>query len=348
MEPYEILREDEQGADGDATNDVQNLSKNGVDTLPHLHHGKLESGEIILLPRVTDEYVSNEQHAIRKKTNNESTPDPINKFEDRHSSDDGDGHNQTNQETLNGNFDLEVKEETSFHFVSQSAVKFGFGTSSSDTYPPNQKNDDPLFHDGNCFLEESLLNKPGEDTITAQNPKSPLLELENKAFTLEKETFTLEKIGFINSKGRSDGSSTSSDQFIGKDNLSVVKKGQSVKEQDKVPLLLSSPAKTDASSEEESTLMSTSVELDSMRSPGVVSDGEGEDQGVCSKYSQLSEDGSSPSLNLKTDIDNSDLSKVENRVVFEHSLELGVAFSEFVDVDHFKASLGSRNPHTGK
>ncbi|RUS90996.1 hypothetical protein EGW08_001213 [Elysia chlorotica] len=34
------------------------------------------------------------------------------------------------------------------------------------------------------------------------------------------------------------------------------------------------------------------------------------------------------------------------REVFEHALELGVAFTEYVDVDSFKASLGNKNPHT--
>lgn len=74
---------------------------------------------------------------------------------------------------------------------------------------------------------------------------------------------------------------------------------------------------------------------------------------MCSKYSQLSEDGSSLSSPVKSatvtaeDEDRDKIEPFRERVIFEHSLELGVAFTEFVDVDAFRASLGKKNPHTG-
>ncbi|GFR86342.1 TBC1 domain family member 24 [Elysia marginata] len=112
--------------------------------------------------------------------------------------------------------------------------------------------------------------------------------------------------------------------------------------------LLQSPQRSEGSSEDDSPFLNTSEEADNFLSPSNASD---DGLGVCSKYSQLSEDGSSPSSPAAsaklTEISAAGITgENSERGVFEHALELGVAFTEYVDVDSFKASLGSKNPHT--
>lgn len=343
MEPYEILEEEEQLRDANGAQDAS-LPKADMATDEGRHSRQFDIGEVTSHSATQDARMpfGSEENSSKEGNPNQSISSGMQfssnksplmpEVESEDESDDRD------TQLLSGKTDKESKSTHAFVFLQKTAVEYGFGASSSDPLSADKTEHGILAQrDGVSGIpEESSLTEGRKGSTSSAEEDSSLFEKENQAFVPEPVESDIVK-------KRLDKSSIFSDQSSGKEALPL-KKSQGVKERDKVPLLLPSPAKTDVSSEEDSTMMSTSIELDSLRSPGVASDGEGEDQGVCSKYSQLSEDGSSPSSNLKADMDHP--GKGNDSVVFEHSLELGVAFSEYVDVDDFKATLGSKNPHT--
>jgi len=114
------------------------------------------------------------------------------------------------------------------------------------------------------------------------------------------------------------------------------------KESAKNPILIKSQLKSEESSDEDDSMpINDSETTDQYFSQSNQSE---ETQAVCSKYSQLSEDGSFPSSPLKSP--GSENGNETAKIVFEHPLDLGVAFSEYVDIERFQTSLGKRAPQT--
>ncbi|GFN73983.1 hypothetical protein PoB_000048900 [Plakobranchus ocellatus] len=229
-------------------------------------------------------------------------------------------------------------DQTSLHVVSTNASQFGFGSSNSDFRVTFDTEADPASGDKDK-TDQSPPVEPKENNAQEKSLKGTNKKVESKKngksrdskSSIEQGNVTIESSGSV--------------AFFNASPSSKYNRG----DKDAETSLLQSPQRSDISSEDDSPFLNTSEEADNFLSPSNASD---DGLGVCSKYSQLSEDGSSPSSPeasaklMGTSGITVDVADDSERKVFEHSLELGIAFSEFVDVDSFKASLGNKNPHT--
>ncbi|XP_012943237.2 uncharacterized protein LOC101858574 isoform X2 [Aplysia californica] len=273
----------------------------------------------------------------------------------------------------------ELQTSPSFVFVAKRATRFGLGTSSSDAFfdrsdLDNEESEHFVFDDGmsddpheeqsqitftaplitddrelkgfhdNAVLSDStadeghnkmqFLSEPDDNDVTLKEDSSESLELNGAIETKRAKSPLLTS---LMRPGKNHSNKIHTSKFPGKDS-------------EKHPILDPSLSKSEESSDEDSALINDSEDTEHIFSPSNLSE-DTENQAVCSKYSQLSEDGSFPSSPVKSPTSDSETDTGKDagdtaKIVFDHPLDLGVAFSEYVDIDSFQASLGKRTPRT--
>ncbi|XP_059145627.1 GTPase-activating protein skywalker-like isoform X2 [Physella acuta] len=268
---------------------------------------------------------------------------------------------------------IEDDEPEPFVFVAKKASKFGRGSSSTDFFGYLLDEDDT---DSNNVLKSSpdshkfsLSSSPNKD-VQAVHEKdetkisySPVKsEPGSRSFLKDKFASSLRsKPSSTPVKGSEKspllGKHSSPSSPVSSVNASLHR--HSSKEDSQLEHLLS-PTRSYNSSEDDSQFHNISEDTDQHPSPSVLSD---EGEGVCSKYSQLSEHGSSTSSPVTSGENGDRRNKSDEDIVkkqngldgnkadasagfLDNPLQLGIAFSEFVDVENFKRHLGTHAPKT--
>ncbi|XP_055868774.1 GTPase-activating protein skywalker-like [Biomphalaria glabrata] len=267
-----------------------------------------------------------------------------------------------------------LEDAPKLEFVSDKARKFGRGSSSTDFFGHSSEEDDNESESVDTRVSGTTVNVQNDEVVaitssSLEDNKTPysILKSENhnRSFLKDKLTSSIRgKQSNVPVKGSEKSpllGKHSPPSSVSSVNASLPR--HSFKDEDSHHEQLSSPTRSFNSSEDDSQFHNLSEDTDQHPSPSIISD---DGDGACNKYSQLSEHGSSTSSPLTSgDIDDRKQGNEDDRLLrengadegrksgkrevaglLENPLQLGTAFSPFVDVDKFRESLGQRSPRT--